>query len=84
MYNKFVLYFPAHPNVRVFISHGGLMSSIEAISRGVPILGIPFYGDQKANIKRAVYRGYALAVPYQDITEENFERALTELLNNPK
>lgn len=60
------------------------MSSIEAINRGVPILGIPFFSDQKSNIKRAVHRGYALSVSYREINEENFEKALAELLNNPK
>jgi glucuronosyltransferase len=36
----------AHPNVKLFITHGGLFGTLESIHRGVPMLFIPFYGDQ--------------------------------------
>lgn len=39
----------AHPNVRVFITHGGLFGSQESVHYGVPMLGIPFYADQVNN-----------------------------------
>jgi len=36
----------AHPNVKLFISHGGKLGTTEAFYEGVPVLGIPVYGDQ--------------------------------------
>lgn len=73
----------AHPNVKVFITHGGALGTTESLSEGVPLLGIPLFGDQRMNIKRAEAKGYALTVDYRNITEENFSKALNELLTNP-
>lgn len=40
----------AHPNVKLFITHGGLLGTTEAIVEGVPVLGLPIFGDQKVFI----------------------------------
>lgn len=36
----------AHPNVKVFITHGGLFGTQEGFYNAVPMLGTPFYCDQ--------------------------------------
>lgn len=74
----------AHPNVKVFISHGGLLSTIETIHHGVPILGIPIFADQKMNMAIAVKKGYAVSLPFGELTEEKLHKALEEILNNPR
>ncbi|KAH8407725.1 hypothetical protein KR222_011449, partial [Zaprionus bogoriensis] len=71
----------AHPNVKVFISHGGTQ---EAVHHGVPVLGMPIYGDQYLNINKAKAAGFALRVDYRAFTEEELRYSLTELLENPK
>ena len=73
----------AHPNVKVFITHGGLLGTTEALVEGVPVLGFPIFGDQKMNMAKAVVRGYGLQVDYDDISEEVVTEKLNELLNNP-
>ena len=35
-----------HKNIRVFITHGGLLSTQEAIYHGVSLLGLPLFADQ--------------------------------------
>ncbi|RZB40113.1 2-hydroxyacylsphingosine 1-beta-galactosyltransferase-like, partial [Asbolus verrucosus] len=74
----------AHPNVKLFITHGGLLSTTETIYHGVPILAIPIFGDQKLNAKIAINNGFGLSVPYSEISEETLTRNINEILNNPK
>ncbi|KAI4462082.1 UDP-glucosyltransferase [Holotrichia oblita] len=74
----------AHRNVKLFITHGGLLSTIESLYRGVPIIGIPVYGDQKLNIGNAVNRGYGVAIDYRELSGETLSDALKEVLENPK
>lgn len=73
-----------HKNVKLFISHGGMLGSTEAVVNGVPLLGIPYFGDQHVNIARAEYRGYALKLNRYNITEHSLKLVLDELLSNPK
>jgi glucuronosyltransferase len=74
----------AHTNIQLFITHGGLLGATEALSEGVPVLGIPIFGDQKMNINIETAKGYALTLSFNDITEESVTKALDEILNNPE
>lgn len=74
----------AHRNVKVFITHGGLLGSTEAIYHGVPVIGIPIFGDQELNMARATRAGYGLTVNYRNLTQEALTWALKEVLNNAK
>ncbi|KAH8362558.1 hypothetical protein KR200_004605 [Drosophila serrata] len=74
----------AHPNVKVFIAHGGLFGTQEAVHNGVPILGMPVYCDQHLNINQAKKAGYALDLDYRKVTEEELRESLLELIENPK
>lgn len=74
----------AHPNVKLFISHGGMLSTLESLYHAVPILGIPIWGDQERNIESYVTTGWALKLKYEHLTEQSFRWAVTEMLNNSK
>ena len=74
----------AHPNVKLFITHGGLLSTIETIYHGVPVLAIPIAGDQKLNAERIVNQGFGLKLRFADLTEELLLQTINELLTNSK
>ena len=72
-----------HKNIKGFITHGGLMSTQESIVYGVPMIGIPQFGDQHRNIKLYVRKNLAVMLSLEDITEESLTSAIKSILNNP-
>jgi glucuronosyltransferase len=70
----------AHPNLRLFITHGGLLSKQEAMTYGVPLLGIPVFGDQELNMRKAVSSGYGILLDLENITTDSVLWAVKEAL----
>ncbi|KAJ8980270.1 hypothetical protein NQ317_005128 [Molorchus minor] len=73
-----------HPNVKVFITHGGLLSTTETVYNGVPIVAIPILGDQKMNAYGAQDAGYGIVLPFNELTEQKLTSVLDEIITNPK
>lgn len=71
----------AHPNVKLFITHGGLLGVTEAITEGVPCLGIPLFADQKMNMLKAEQLGYGKIINYNEMTEETIFNSINEVLS---
>lgn len=74
----------AHPNVKLFVTHGGLLSTMESIYFGKPVVGIPIFGDQHLNMKLATLAGYGESLPYEGFTEIKFKETLHKVLSNPR
>ncbi|XP_053951919.1 UDP-glycosyltransferase UGT5-like isoform X1 [Anastrepha ludens] len=74
----------AHPNIKLFITHGGMGSVVEAQYHGVPMVGIPLFGDQPSNMANVERSGYGLSVDYITLSEESLNKAIQEVLHNPK
>ncbi|CAG9769643.1 unnamed protein product [Ceutorhynchus assimilis] len=72
-----------HPKVKLFITQGGMQSLDEAVSRKVPMLAIPFLGDQKANSDRIVGLGIAETIDFHSFTEEELNAKVQKLLIDP-
>ena len=70
--------------MKIFLTHGGLLSTMEAVYHGVPLVGIPIMVDQKMNMALAVSNEYGIEVPYKELTENSLTQALDQVLNNPK
>lgn len=75
-------YFPGHPNVKAFISHGGLLGAIEAIHCGVPMIVMPQFGDQHTNAKAIEANGGGFILPLSKVTEESVLKALKTVLSS--
>ncbi|KAG5870205.1 hypothetical protein JTB14_030318 [Gonioctena quinquepunctata] len=73
----------AHPNLKLFIGHGGGMSTTEAVFFGVPIIGMPFIVDQISNVDLLVDRGMGRKLDFKSITEDSLLENIEEMLNNP-
>ncbi|XP_046751146.1 uncharacterized protein LOC124414214 [Diprion similis] len=73
----------AHPNIKLFIYQGGLQSTEEAVSHGVPLIGIPVMGDQDTNVNKMVSLGVAQKLDIFDINVDNLLEAIrTVTLDN--
>ncbi|XP_035737138.1 UDP-glucuronosyltransferase-like isoform X3 [Vespa mandarinia] len=71
-----------HPNAKAFITHGGLMGTQEAISCGVPMIGVPIFGDQFSNVANYVKKNIAIKLDYENLSQDDMDAALNEILNN--
>ncbi|XP_049433712.1 UDP-glucuronosyltransferase 3A1-like isoform X2 [Epinephelus fuscoguttatus] len=59
-----------HKKARLFITHGGQNSLLQAVYHAVPVLGIPLFGDQFDNVVRAETKGLGLAINPTHVTRE--------------
>ncbi|GLH07822.1 UDP-glucuronosyltransferase [Gryllus bimaculatus] len=73
-----------HPKVLAFLSHGGLLSVLEAVAAGVPLVGMPLHSDQYANTRVCVRHGMALSVDHTTLTGEELLRALRAVIQDPR
>jgi glucuronosyltransferase len=87
MYHKYSLFTLCptdHPKVRVFISHGGLLGAIEAAYAGVPMVGIPIFGDQPTNMKAIADNKMGITLNYGDISKDTVLKAIRTVLDEPR
>ncbi|GAB6027700.1 hypothetical protein CHUAL_001939 [Chamberlinius hualienensis] len=71
-----------HNKTRLFVTHCGMHGVLEAIYHGVPMVGIPIFGDQGDVLVRLQVKGVAYGVDKFDVNEESLFNALQAVLNN--
>ncbi|XP_061379743.1 UDP-glucosyltransferase 2-like isoform X1 [Danaus plexippus] len=73
----------AHPNLKFFMTHGGQLSTTEAIHFAVPVIGIPVAADQHVNMRSVANKGFGIYIKItEDITDDLYP-AIQEMLQNP-
>lgn len=71
--------------MKAFITHGGLMGTQEAIYFGIPVIGIPLFGDQKLNLQNMARKNVGVNLgSFNNVTEENLYNALKSVLYDKK
>ncbi|KAK3854863.1 hypothetical protein Pcinc_038698, partial [Petrolisthes cinctipes] len=66
--------------LRLFITHGGLLSTQEATYNGVPVLGIPFFSDQYNNMQAVQSHGWGVYQPWDQLTTQTFNDSIHKVL----
>lgn len=79
-----MLLLSGHPKIRAFITHGGLLSMLETVFHGVPIVTIPVFCDHDADAAKAEIDGYAIKLEVSELTPEKLLRALKAVIQDPK
>lgn len=72
----------AHPRVIAYVMQGGLQSLQEAVHHSVPVVAIPFFGDQLFNARKILDAGIGLTLDIDAITESSIVRTLMEVIGN--
>lgn len=71
-----------HPKVKLFITQGGLQSTEEAITAGVPLIGMPMLGDQWYNVEQYVKHKIGLRLDMDDLSEDKLQNSIKEIIND--
>ena len=71
-----------HPKCKAFVTHGGFHSLQEAAFHAVPLVGMPIFYDQDANIKLIENLGIGVKLEFRDLTQEVILEAILSVLQN--
>ncbi len=65
------------------ITHAGMNTTLESLSRGVPMVAIPITNDQPGVAARLGWSGAGLVVPPRRLTESRLRDAIDRVLKEP-
>ncbi|CAH0697337.1 unnamed protein product [Spodoptera exigua] len=71
-----------HPKIKAFVTQGGLQSTDEAITGGIPMIGIPMYGDQWYNVVKYEKLKIGLKLELDTLTDEALLEAIHKVIDD--
>ncbi|XP_018561507.1 UDP-glucuronosyltransferase 2B7 [Anoplophora glabripennis] len=75
----------SHPNIKAFVTQGGLQSFEEALYCEVPFVVIPFFGDQEQNAKVIENKGMGVVINKKfSVGKIELKNAILEVTKNTK
>ncbi|KAK7831856.1 hypothetical protein U0070_016486, partial [Myodes glareolus] len=72
-----------HPKTRAFITHGGTNGIHEAIYHGIPVIGIPLFGDQFDNVVHMKTKGAGVRLDILTMSSTDLLHAVKTVTNDP-
>ncbi|XP_046972442.1 UDP-glucosyltransferase 2-like [Vanessa cardui] len=79
----FIIIVSCHPNIKAFVTQAGIQSTDEAIDAGVPLVGIPLFGDQWLNSEKYELHKIGIKLDMETLTEETFRNAIDTVISDP-
>ncbi|CAL4058800.1 unnamed protein product, partial [Meganyctiphanes norvegica] len=73
-----------HPSIRLFITHGGIHSTMEAAHHGVPIIGMPVFGDQNSNMVQVEGNGFGRILLWENLNEDRLLILINEVIKDKR
>ncbi|KAG5874354.1 hypothetical protein JTB14_022347 [Gonioctena quinquepunctata] len=74
-----------HPNIKLFITQGGLQSLEEAVYSNVPLVVIPYFADQFKNARLMEYKGIGKKVGRKPFVKgKELEDAILEVITDQR
>jgi len=68
----------------MFIYQGGIQSTEEAVHYAVPLLGLPIIADQYTQVIRMVTLGVAKYLKLINVTKENLNTSIIEIISDKR
>uniref|UniRef100_B5DUM2 UDP-glucuronosyltransferase n=1 Tax=Drosophila pseudoobscura pseudoobscura TaxID=46245 RepID=B5DUM2_DROPS len=68
----------------LFITHGGKGSLTEALYYGVPMVGLPLLGDQRANLLKMGAKGWGMTLSTQNLSHAELSKAMGSALSHSR
>lgn len=84
MLTSHIFLFTEHPNVKLFITQGGLQSTDETIDAAVPVIGIPMLVDQWYNVEKYVRHKIGVQLDITTLTVEEFNKSITTVIEDKR
>ena len=70
--------------MKVFISHGGLLSMQESVYHSTPLLVLPIFGDQPKNGLFVENSGLGHMLVWEELTANTIVNALTDIVSSSR
>ena len=70
--------------MKIFITHGGLLSTQESIYHATPVIALPVFADQPRNAYKMAVNGYGVMIDWEELTVDILLKNIKTILEDPR